>query len=324
MMLLLPGITLVAVILGIVIYLPLATRLWLDTPNARSSHHKPTPSSAGVVVVPVLVAVLLGAWFSGFWAVGYAECAALGGAAALCALGARDDRRSLSVRVRLLVQFAAAASLVTAYGLFSLFPLNAIVLVIALVWLVNLYNFMDGIDGLAALQCVLSAATLGALGYLAGASAEFVMASAVVGAAYLGFLVFNLPPARLFMGDAGSLPAGLLLGWLGLWSALEGWLEPVVWLILMSPFLLDTGITLLRRRWRGEVLAQAHREHFYQRLARRYGSHGAVDRRLLVLHGLWLVPLAASVVLDLLPQWTAGALSLFPQLLLMAKWRRLE
>lgn len=321
---LLPGMVLAVVVLGILIYLPLATRLWLDTPNARSSHHEPTPSSAGMVVVPVLVAVLLGAWYSGFWLASRAECIALGCALALCALGARDDRRSLSVPVRLLVQFAVASTLVAAYGVFGRFPLAAIVLVVALAWLVNLYNFMDGIDGLAALQCVLCAATLGALGYLAGASGAFVIAAMVVAAAYLGFLVFNLPPARLFMGDAGSLPAGLLLGWLGLWSVLEGWLEPVVWLILMSPFLLDTGVTLLWRRWRGAALAQAHREHFYQRLARHHGSHGAVDRRLLVLQGLLLVPLAAGVVLELLPQWTAGALSLFPQLLLMAKWRRLE
>ena len=323
---LLPATAVLAVLIGTCLFLPLARRSqWLDTPNARSSHHQPTPSSGGLVIVPVLGALLLAAAVAEVWPARSPELGGLGAALVLCFLGAWDDRRPLGVRLRLLVQFAVASALVWAYGLFGSMPWAvAVLLVVLLVWLVNLYNFMDGIDGIAALQCVLTAGALAVLAWGTGAPHSFVIAAGVVAGSYLGFLGFNRPPALLFMGDAGSLPAGLLLGWLGLWATWDGLLAPMIWLILMSPFLLDTAATLLRRMGRGEPLGQAHRGHFYQRLSRQYQSHAAVLWRLLLLHLLWLYPLAGAVALELLPQWTAGAMALFPQLFLMAKWRALE
>lgn len=326
MLVLLPAAAVLAVFLGTSLFLPLARRSqWLDTPNARSSHQLPTPSSGGLVIVPVLGALLLGAALADAWPARWPELGSLGAALALCVLGAWDDRRPLGVRLRLLVQFAVVTGLLWAYGLFATLPLVVSgLLVVLFVWLVNLYNFMDGIDGIAALQCVLTAGALAVLAWATGGPHSFVIAAGVLAGSYLGFLAFNRPPAQLFMGDAGSLPAGLLLGWLGLWATRDGVLSPMIWLILMSPFLLDTAVTLLRRMGRGEPLGQAHREHFYQRLSRRYHSHAVVLRGLLLLHLLCLYPLAAAVALDLLPQWTAGAMALFPQLFLMAKCRRLE
>ena len=126
------------------------------------------------------------------------------------------------------------------------------------------------------------------------------------------------------MGDAGSLSAGLLLGWLGLWGWRDDWLEPAAWLILMSPFVVDASWTLAARALRGAVLTEAHREHAYQRLARHWASHRRVAVALLLLHLVWLQPLALLTTLFPRHGVTFLAVGLFPQLLLMASIRRLK
>jgi Fuc2NAc and GlcNAc transferase len=223
----------------------------------------------------------------------------------------------------------AAFFLVSALALGCYWPLTDLPLwwfplvALALTWQLNLYNFMDGIDGIAALQCVLVAGGLALLSVQVGGPAAFSLVAVTIAGAYAGFLIFNWPPARLFMGDAGSLSAGLLLAWLGLWLWRDGVLPVSVWLLLMSPFLLDTAATLLARMRRRERLTEAHKSHLYQRLARHLGSHRRVDYGLLLLHLLWLLPLSFAIALELLPAWTSIALGLFPQFLLMVKFRRL-
>ncbi|EED33754.1 glycosyl transferase, group 4 family protein [gamma proteobacterium NOR5-3] len=306
-------------------YLPMARRLrFLDAPNHRSAHEAVTPSSGGVAVVAAIAVTWAAAQLSGQILWQAPERLMLLLLIAVCALGAWDDRRPVPVYLRLPLFFLLAGVAIGGYLDLELLPFWLWPsLILGLAWLLNLYNFMDGIDGFAALQTVLVAGSMLALGYLSGASSEFLTLCAIIVGAYAGFLVFNWPPAKLFMGDAGSLSGGLLLGWLGLWAWRDGLMPPVVWCLLMSPFLLDTGITLIARALRGERLTEAHNGHCYQRLARHWGSHRRVDYALLLFQGLWLVPLALIGVVSALPQWTLMALGLFPQLLLIAKLRRL-
>lgn len=321
-------IALLAVVGGVMataLYLPIARRLaWLEAPVERSSHEVPTPSSGGLALVPALLLILgVVAPLSGS-GLDQRAWLCLTAVALLCFLGAWDDRRSLSVRFRLVTQFVVCAVVLFAYDFFAGGWALALALLVGLVWLVNLYNFMDGIDGIAALQCALTAGALAVLGHLANAELAFQQSAAAVAGIYAGFLVFNWHPAKLFMGDAGSLSAGLLLGWLGLWSWRADSLPPASWLILMSPFLLDTGFTLLRRMANGEAISQAHKSHLYQRLARYWGAPKRVDLGLLLLHLAWLFPLALAASEGWANSWTLLAISLFPQIVLIAKWRTLE
>jgi Fuc2NAc and GlcNAc transferase len=312
-------------------YLPLARRLaWVDSPNHRSSHERATPGSGGVAVIAALLVTVAVALFleaPATDASGAQLAWLLAATTALCAMGAWDDRRPLPAGLRL------ATTLVLCAGLqvVLLAPVTAVAwafalaLAVALAWFVNLYNFMDGIDGLAAAQCVLAAVGLAMLAGLADAPAgRFQLLALSIGGAYLAFLLFNWPPARLFMGDAGSLSAGLLLGWLGLWGWREGWVAPAVWLLLMSPFVIDASWTLIARALRGARITEAHREHLYQRLARRWASHRRVTLALVLMHLVWLQPLALLISLYPGHSMTFLVLGLFPQLLLMASARRLK
>jgi Fuc2NAc and GlcNAc transferase len=316
--------------LAVAAYLRLARRRgWVDAPNHRSSHRRPTPNSGGVAVVPVFIALVAAsvALDGPGSAVLRAEVLALLAAAGLiCIIGAVDDRRHLPAGPRLTLFLATSTLLVVTV----LAPSGvaawaaAGLLAVGLAWLVNLYNFMDGLDGIAALQCVLVAAMLAAVAHGAAAPPVYTVVAAVLCGSFLAFLLFNWPPAKLFMGDAGSLSAGLVLGWLGLVGWCDGWVPAPVWILLMSPFLLDTGWTLLVRLRRGAPLAQAHREHLYQRLARRWRSHRAVALALLVLHLLWLQPLVLLQLRFPVRAETILLLGLFPQLLLMVRLRRLQ
>jgi Fuc2NAc and GlcNAc transferase len=316
----------IASMAGTALFLPFTRKLgWLDTPDHRSAHARATPGSGGLAIVAALLVTLALLLLGDRWQPLFRDLLMLPLVATLCVIGALDDRRPLAVALRLPLYLLIAGLAVWSVGLPAGVPLwSAPILILGLAWVLNLYNFMDGIDGIAALQCLLTAAGLSVLGFLSGADPAFVLAAAVIAGAYAGFAVFNWPPARLFMGDAGSLSAGLLLGWLGLWSLRDAILPAGVWLLLMSPFLLDTGLTLARRALRGERLTQAHNTHLYQRLARHWESHKKVDLALLGLHLLLLQPLAVFACSGVLSPWTSLALGLFPQLLLIAKYRRLK
>jgi UDP-N-acetylmuramyl pentapeptide phosphotransferase/UDP-N-acetylglucosamine-1-phosphate transferase len=188
----------------------------------------------------------------------------------LATLSLLDDFRGLSVRIRFTGHFLAAG--VTLYVLSDM-PVWAWWLALpALVWMTNLYNFMDGSDGLAGGMAMFSFASYGAAAWLGGAE-SFAVLSWVIAAASAGFLLFNFPPARVFMGDAGSIPLGYLAAALGFAGWAEG-LWPITFPVLVfSPFIVDASATLLRRLSRGEKIWQAHRSHYYQRLVRMGWSH---------------------------------------------------
>ncbi len=254
-----------AAILYLLLKTGLAWRLATDIPNDRSLHVRPTPRVGGWGIVPVaVVAMLLAA--PSLWFVALAT-------AFLAAVSQVDDRRGLPARVRFAAHVAAVAALV------ALFPAAApwwllAALAFLMVWLVNLYNFMDGADGLAG-----GMALFGFAGYAAAAllsdhpMPELALASLAVAGAALGFLFFNFHPARIFLGDAGSISLGYLAGALGYW----GWRGGAwpVWFpaLVFAPFIGDASVTLARRLLRGEKFWQAHREHYYQRMVRSGVGH---------------------------------------------------
>ncbi|MGY0504506.1 lipopolysaccharide biosynthesis protein [Luteimonas sp. e5] len=246
-------------------------RQLIDHPGeARRNHRLPTPRGGGIAMLLVLLGVVLAM----AWRCSAVRPAAPGLILALVLVGGIgwwDDHHPLSARLRLLVQAVAAASLCWAgarlgwpwWLWLGLFPLSLV--------LVNFWNFMDGINGIAASQALLVA--LAAAGLLAGPWQPFALALAAICA---GFLPWNFPRARIFMGDVGSGSLGLALAWL--WAALAAHdLRAGGWLLLpLAPFLLDAGLTLLARMWRGERWWQAHSRHFYQRWARHRGAHVGV------------------------------------------------
>lgn len=251
----------------------------LDVPNERSSHVVPTPRGGGVGIVAG-VAVGLAVWlaFGGVFSVRAAGW--IVGALLVAGVSFADDLRGLPVLPRLGTHLVASV-LVTLAGVQDVGGLFALYLVLAFLWIVlltNLYNFMDGIDGLAAVQAVIGGAAFALAGALFG-NALLLSAGAVLSAASLGFLVYNLPPARLFMGDVSSTFLGfsfaslMLLGNLGV----GGSRVPLyVGALILAPFLFDGVVTLLRRVARREAWWRPHRSHFYQRLVQTGLSHGAV------------------------------------------------
>ncbi len=230
-----------------------------DIPNERSLHTVPTPRIGGVgLMVGVMAAWALVLNSLVWWL--------LAPMLGLFLVSLLDDMRGLPVRQRLLAHFIAAALLVAGSGLMSQQGILVAVLVLLFtVWMTNLYNFMDGSDGLAGGMTFIGFSVYG-VAALQGHEEQFAMLNFSVGAAAVGFLYFNFHPARIFMGDAGSIPLGFLAAAMGVW----GWQNQLwpVWfpLLVFSPFILDASMTLLKRALRGEKIWQAHREHYYQRM----------------------------------------------------------
>lgn len=309
-----------AAILWALLQTGMAWRLATDIPNDRSLHVVPTPRVGGWGIVPVAVAATLllapSLWYTAL------------GTAFLAAVSQIDDRRGLPARVRF------AAHLIAVVGLVVLFPADApwwglVILAFLMIWLVNLYNFMDGADGLAG-----GMALFGFAGYAAGALLsdhplpELAWSATAISGAALGFLLFNFHPARIFLGDAGSISLGFLAGALGYWGW-RGGAWPVWFPILVfAPFIADASITLARRLLRGERFWQAHREHYYQRMVRSGIGHArtALTWYVLMVAGIMLAiyALGRSVIFQscVLAVWiavlcAAGAL-------VDMRWRRFQ
>lgn len=241
---------------------PGAWLYFLDQPNERSLHVTPTPRTGGVGVMAGLLAGGALVALAGLGSLPLA--AALTGAGGLALVGLADDRFGLSARLRLLAQLLVAGAYLALLG-----PagggLEWLALGLGLVWMGNLYNFMDGSDGLAGGMALFGFAAFAAAAALAG-QAGLALVCTGVAAAAAGFLVFNFHPARIFMGDVGSVPLGFLAGALGLAGRESGAWPLWFPLLVFAPFILDATVTLLRRALRGERIWQAHRTHYYQRL----------------------------------------------------------
>jgi Fuc2NAc and GlcNAc transferase len=271
-------------------FLRVAPRLSLVAlPNHRSLHSKPVAVGGGFVCMVVFVLTLEtypGPWIS---LVGLSRV--LVGALLLSILGLLDDRFALPSTPRLLAYLLVATSVVGLLAEVS-WPLH-VLLVLALGWQINLFNFMDGADGFALTQMLSSSVgLLLLLGF--GPTPDPTLASLllVLVAVWGVLLFFNWPPAHMFMGDAGSISLGFLLGVIGFWSYAVDPRLLTAWLILMLPFVLDASLTLLWRLGRGYPPHVGHRDHAYQRWYRRLGGALPLNLGLLLLQGIWQFPLA--------------------------------
>lgn len=278
------------------------SRSIMDIPNARSSHSVATPRGGGVAIVLAFLLCLP--------VLGYANLVplqvliGLGCAAALIAIiGFMDDHGHIAARWRLLGHFCAAAWAL--FWLGGLPPLQLmgvsidfgwighILAAFYLVWMLNLYNFMDGIDGIASVEAI--CACLGAcLVYWLVGLPQLIWLPFLLAMAVTGFLFWNFPPARIFMGDAGSGFLGLVLGVISIQAA---WTSSQLfwsWLILLGVFVVDATYTLIRRLMRGDKVYEAHRSHAYQYASRRFGRHRPVTVSVVVINVAWLLPWAIA------------------------------
>jgi Fuc2NAc and GlcNAc transferase len=273
----------------------------LDLPNSRSSHAAPTPRGGGAGMVVSFVAALctlalfhlLDAKTAWTWIL---ACCAVAG------IGWLDDRRQLSARRRLVVHGLAAVFVIallgglpqqqlTRWGLGEYWVGSGFA-VLVLVWGTNLFNFMDGIDGIAASEAIFVSAAGACLNWIGGGNSGMTAALLSLSAAAAGFLVWNWPPARIFMGDVGSGFLGFAVTALAVVTSQRGNAPIEVWPILGGVFLVDATVTLLRRLWRRERWMEPHRMHAYQHLVRRLGGHREVTRISIGINVGWLFPWA--------------------------------
>ena len=274
-------------------------RSLIDMPNERSSHSVPTPRGGGVaIVLTFLIALFVLEIFSVFsnslfWAL-------LGAGVLVALVGFLDDHGHIPSRWRLLAHFASAGWALYWLGGLPPIPLFGVILdlgwlghllaAVYLVWLLNLYNFMDGIDGIAGIEAV-TVCLGGVVLYLLSSVEDFILVTPMLllAAAVLGFLFWNFPKAKIFMGDAGSGFVGMVLGVLSIQAA---WLAPELfwsWVILLGIFIVDATVTLLRRVTCGEKFDEAHRSHAYQY------SHMRVSLVVGLINVVWLFPIALFV-----------------------------
>jgi Fuc2NAc and GlcNAc transferase len=287
----------------------------IDVPNARSSHDVPTPLGGGIAIVTVVLCSLTLLWLWGHINTPTAM-ALIGGGTAVSIIGYWDDQWGVPVSWRLLIHsFAAVWAMFWVILSDPLLPSDSALIhlgwivaaVVGIVWILNLYNFMDGIDGIAGIEAVTVASCAGALLWQVG-ERGVSLACTTVAAASLGFLLWNWPPAKIFMGDSGSGFLGFVFGVLATFSVFSGVLTPWTWLILLGAFIVDATLTLMRRIVRGEPFYQGHRNHAYQNAARRYGGHLPITLAIGAINVLWLFPLAYASILY--PSWAGAVLLL--------------
>lgn len=275
----------------------------LDQPNARSSHATPVPRGGGLAIALTFLAGLAAASAVGWVPRGPAAALGLAGLA-VAALGFADDRWQVRARNRFLVHLVAGAWVLWCLRGIPEVPIlgrsvdlgwfGIALAVVYLVWMTNLFNFMDGIDGIAAIEAI--TVTLGgALAWWIAAREPLAWIPVFFAACVAGFLIWNFPPAKIFMGDTGSGFIGMTIGIFSLWV---GQAAPHVfwsWFILIGCFMVDATTTLVRRVRRGERAAEAHRSHAYQYASRVHRSHRRVSLSVAAINIFWLLPIALLV-----------------------------
>ena len=297
----------------------------LDHPNERSSHSEPTPRGGGIAIVASFTMLIITQSAAGMLAP-HLLAALLGSGLLVALVGFLDDRAALPARWRFLAHSAASIWSLWLMGGIPPVPVFGFALDLGwfglalaatyLVWMINLYNFMDGIDGIAGIEAI-TVALGGALCWWLATGTPDWPVCLVFAACVAGFLAWNYPPARIFMGDAGSGFIGIVLGVLSLWTAQQATQVFWCWFILLGCFMVDATTTLVRRVRRGERFHEAHRSHAYQYASRQHGSHKRVSLAVGAINLLWLLPLALLVALGRL-DGAAGTLLAYAPLVWLA------
>lgn len=275
-------------------------RSWLEIPNSRSSHETPVPRSGGVAFAGVFLCFSIFLYLTDF--ISGRLLLLIGTGLPLALMGLLDDIHHLGIGPRISTQVLSAFAMLLLLGGLPPLPFPGelqldtayfgyLLGVVCIVWLINLYNFMDGIDGLAALEACFACMAAAWFAKRGGFDPGLVLALGLFSCC-AGFVVLNLPPARIFMGDVGSNFLGGMLAVLALLCSWQGVTTLWTWVILLAVFITDSSLTLLRRVWQGEVWYHAHRSHAYQRAARLCASHGKIGLAVCCLNLIWLFPLA--------------------------------
>lgn len=302
----------------------------VDIPNSRSSHVVPTPRGGGLSFVIAFIVLIF--VFNLFHYFSKSDLIALLGAgSSIALLGFVDDHSHIAARWRLLVHFISAVWAVAWLGGLPSLPvfgyqlnlgiIGNILAVVYLVWLLNLFNFMDGIDGIASIEAISVCLSAGVLMWLTDSTSHTWVLPVLLASTVLGFLFWNFPRARIFMGDAGSgflgITIGIFLIYAGRISSQLFW----SWLILLGVFNIDATLTLLRRITRGQKFYMAHREHAYQHAVRIFGKHQTVSLTVGALNVFWLFPIALFVALKMIDGIVAMVLAYLPLIWLAIKYR---
>lgn len=279
----------------------------MDIPNERSSHQQPTPRGGGVAIVVSFLLLAFSLEITASYTPHAGAIALLGGCVWIAVIGFLDDHGHIPAKWRLLAHFVGAGWVLYWLGGLPAMQIFGVTVYMGwvgyiagglyLVWLLNLYNFMDGIDGLASVEAI-CVSLGGAVLYTILGYPQLAIAPVLLACAVGGFLFWNFPRAKIFMGDAGSGFLGMALGVMSLQAA---WVAPHLlycWLILFGVFIVDATLTLFRRLLRGDKVYEAHRSHAYQFASRRYGSHVPVTMAVCVINVAWLFPLAWLVAIS--------------------------
>ncbi len=297
----------------------------MDHPNHRSSHVMPTPRGGGLAFVAVFILSIPFVAHYGFitWA---GSLALMGAGLFIALLGFLDDHSPIAARWRFLGHFLASLLAVHWLGgmpsmiVFTyVLPANGLMdglAVLYLIWLLNLYNFMDGIDGIAGIEAVTVCLSIAGVYWLSGASGLMAL-PLILAASVGGFLFWNLPPARIFMGDVGSGCLGFMLGVLSIQAAGINRAYFWSWLILLGVFIVDATVTLFSRLLQGDKIYEAHRSHAYQHASRLFGRHLPVTVAVFAINVVWLFPLALLVGLGRL-EGLVGLLIAYAPLVIIA------
>lgn len=271
----------------------------IDNPNERSSHSVPTPRGGGVAVVCSYLLALAVLIYSQQLTV-HIGLTLMGAGFVIALLGFLDDHGHINSMFRLAIHFFVAIGVVISLGGFTevtifngvqLGFITNIIAVLFLVWLLNLYNFMDGINGIASVEAITTTASMAILYYLLNTSLNSDLLW-LLAACVFGFLLWNFPKAKIFMGDACSGFLGLTLGILALIALKENLALFCAWIICLGVFVVDATYTLIKRVLSGYKMYDAHRSHSYQILSRKWGSHTPVTLAVAAINLLWLFPIA--------------------------------
>jgi len=272
----------------------------LDVPNQRSSHQVATPRGGGASIVIVFLAAVIWILAQGRLPTEVFYSLLVGGTL-VAGIGFADDHRHVPAQWRFLVQIIAAIFAVTVLGGLPILQIGGrfvdlglagdLTAIIFTVWFINLYNFMDGIDGIAAVEAICIAGGALVMLSVGGNSGFAIILLVVFAAVVLGFLFWNWPPAKIFMGDVGSGFIGFVLATFALITSNQGLLPIWCWLILAGVFVVDATVTLITRVTNGEEWYSAHNNHAYQKASRRLKGHQPVTLLVLGINLLWLLPI---------------------------------